>query len=82
MNLEELGALADSIRAEIGVAVLGQREAVDHLLVGLFARGHCLMEGPPGTAKTLLAQSLAAALRLDFGRVPVSYTHLTLPTKA
>lgn len=69
MNLEELGALADRIRAEIGVAVLGQQEAVDQLLVGLFARGHCLMEGPPGTAKTLLAQSLAAALHLDFGRV-------------
>ena len=69
MNLEELGTLADNIRAEIGVAVLGQQEAVDQLLVGLFARGHCLMEGPPGTAKTLLAQSLAAALRLDFGRV-------------
>ena len=69
MNLEELGALADNIRAEISVAVLGQQEAVDQLLVGLFARGHCLMEGPPGTAKTLLAQSLAAALRLDFGRV-------------
>ena len=69
MNLEELGALADNIRAEIGIAVLGQREAVDQLLVGLFARGHCLMEGPPGTAKTLLAQSLAAALRLEFGRI-------------
>jgi len=69
MNLEELGALADQIRAEIGIAVLGQREAVDQLLVGLFARGHCLMEGPPGTAKTLLAQSLSAALHLDFGRV-------------
>lgn len=69
MNLEELGALAETIRAEISVAVLGQQEAVDLLLVGLFARGHCLMEGPPGTAKTLLAQSLSAALRLDFGRV-------------
>ena len=69
MNLEELGALADDIRTGISTAILGQREAVDQLLVGLFARGHCLMEGPPGTAKTLLAQSLAAALQLDFGRI-------------
>jgi MoxR-like ATPase len=69
MNLEELGALAERIRDEISVAVLGQQEAVDLLLVGLFARGHCLMEGPPGTAKTLLAQSVAAALQLEFGRV-------------
>ena len=69
MNLEELGALARRIREEIGVAVLGQEDAVDLLLVGLFARGHCLMEGPPGVAKTLLAQSVAAALQLEFGRV-------------
>jgi len=55
MNLEDLGALASRIREEIGVAVLGQEDAVELLLVGLFARGHCLMEGPPGVAKTLLA---------------------------
>lgn len=69
MNLEDLGALASRIREEIGVAVLGQEDAVELLLVGLFARGHCLMEGPPGVAKTLLAQSVAAALQLEFGRV-------------
>jgi MoxR-like ATPase len=42
---------------------------VDHLLVALFARGHVLLEGPPGTAKTFLAQSFATALGLDFGRI-------------
>lgn len=69
MTLEELAALAGSIKTEIGKAVHGQDGVVDHLLVALFARGHCLLEGPPGTAKTLLAQSLSDALALDFRRI-------------
>ena len=69
MTLDTLRARADALRAEIGRTVLGQEDAVDLLLVALFARGHVLLEGPPGTAKTLLARSFAAALALDFGRV-------------
>jgi MoxR-like ATPase len=69
MNSSELQSLAERIRAEIAIAVHGQDEAIELLLVGMFARGHCLIEGPPGTAKTLLAQSLAAALQLKFGRI-------------
>lgn len=69
MTLETLRDRADALRAEIGRTVLGQEDAVDLLLVALFARGHILLEGPPGTAKTLLARSFAAALALDFGRV-------------
>ncbi|WP_137111245.1 MoxR family ATPase [Rhodobacter sp. SY28-1] len=69
MTLETLRDRADALRAEIGRTVLGQEEAVDLLLVALFARGHILLEGPPGTAKTLLARSFAAALALEFGRV-------------
>lgn len=69
MDLDSFRALADRLRAEIGKAVHGQDRAVDMLLVALFARGHCLLEGPPGTAKTLLAQSLAAALKMEFGRI-------------
>lgn len=69
MNLEELQSLAEKIRAEIGKAVHGQDEIISMLLVALFARGHCLLEGPPGTAKTLLAQSLAASMKMDFGRI-------------
>ncbi|MEM9011646.1 MAG: MoxR family ATPase [Pseudomonadota bacterium] len=69
MTLDDLQTLADLIRAEIGRAVHGQDDAVDLLLTALLARGHCLLEGPPGTAKTLLAQAMAAALHLDFGRI-------------
>ena len=69
MNLGELQGLAQRIRTEIAVAVHGQDEVVELLLVGMLARGHCLVEGPPGTAKTLTAQSLAAALELKFGRI-------------
>ncbi|QHQ33886.1 AAA family ATPase [Algicella marina] len=69
MNLEELREQADLVRTEIGKAVRGQDAAVDMLLTALFSRGHCLLEGPPGTAKTLLAQSLASALAIDFGRI-------------
>ncbi|MEM9429828.1 MAG: MoxR family ATPase [Pseudomonadota bacterium] len=69
MNLDDLHASAERIRTEIAKSVLGQEDAVEMLLIALFARGHCLLEGPPGTAKTLLAQSLAAALRIDFGRI-------------
>jgi MoxR-like ATPase len=69
MTLETLRDRADALRAEIGRTVLGQEEVVDLLLVALFAKGHVLLEGPPGTAKTLLARSFAASLALDFGRV-------------
>jgi len=69
MTLEQVGHLALTIRAEVAKAVVGQSDVVDHLLVGLLAQGHVLLEGPPGTAKTLLAQSFAASLGLDFGRI-------------
>ncbi len=69
LPLPQVGALADAIRAEIGKAVVGQTETVEHLLIALLARGHVLLEGPPGTAKTFLAQCFAAAIGLDFGRI-------------
>ncbi len=69
MSLAEVGALAGAIRGEVAKAIVGQEEIVDHLLIGLMARGHVLLEGPPGTAKTFLAQCFAASLGLDFGRI-------------
>ncbi len=69
MPLEEVGKLAEAIRAEVAKAIVGQTETVDAMLVALMAQGHVLLEGPPGTAKTLLAQCFAGALGLDFGRI-------------
>lgn len=69
MTLETLRTRADALRSEIGKSVLGQEDIVDLLLTALFARGHVLLEGPPGTAKTLLARSFSAALALQFGRI-------------
>ena len=67
--LEQTRQLADAIRAEVGKAIVGQEETVEHLLIALVAQGHVLLEGPPGTAKTFLAQCFAAATGLDFGRI-------------
>ncbi len=69
MSIADVGALAERIRTEVGRAIVGQAETLDLLLIALFARGHVLLEGPPGTAKTLLAQSFARTLRLDFRRI-------------
>mgnify|MGYP001554807081 CR=1 FL=1 len=69
MNVDEVSALAARVREEIGKAIVGQTETVDLLLTALFARGHVLLEGAPGTAKTFLAQCFARTLRLDFGRI-------------
>ena len=69
MNVDEVKPLAEAIKAEIGKAIVGQAETVELLLTALFAGGHILLEGPPGTAKTLLAQSFAQALGLKYGRI-------------
>jgi MoxR-like ATPase len=59
----------DSIRAEIGRIIIGQDRVVDELLVSIFARGHCILEGVPGLAKTLLISTLARTLSLTFSRI-------------
>ncbi|MEL6723868.1 MAG: MoxR family ATPase [Pseudomonadota bacterium] len=69
MDIDAIKALASEIRAEVGKAVIGQAETVDLMLTALFSGGHILLEGPPGTAKTLLTQCFAAAIKLDFGRI-------------
>jgi MoxR-like ATPase len=58
-----------AVRTEVGKAVVGQDAAVSGLLVALLCGGHVLMEGVPGTAKTLLVRTLAAALSVDTRRV-------------
>ena len=65
-SLDALRTLADSVRAEVDKAIVGQDELIDHLLIALMSEGHVLLEGPPGTAKTFLAQCFARATGLDF----------------
>ena len=61
--------LAQKIRTEVHKAIRGQEEAVEASLVALFAGGHALFEGVPGTAKTLLVRALAAACDTEFKRI-------------
>ena len=65
----DVQSFAAAVRAEIAKAVVGQADTVDLMLTALLAGGHILLEGPPGTAKTLVAQCFARAVGLRFGRV-------------
>jgi MoxR-like ATPase len=71
-DLAAVARLAEArrrIQGEIEKRIVGQREVVEHLLVALFARGHCLFVGVPGLAKTLLISTVAEVLHLSFNRI-------------
>jgi MoxR-like ATPase len=71
-DLEAARALKDSydsLRQEIAKVIVGQDAVIEHLLVALLARGHCLLIGVPGLAKTLLIKTLAEVLDLKFSRI-------------
>ena len=57
------------IREQVGRIVVGQEEVVEQLLIAILARGHCLLEGVPGLAKTLMVRSLAESMSLSFHRI-------------
>jgi MoxR-like ATPase len=67
--VRELAEARRLLRAEIEKRIVGQHDVVDHLLVALFARGHCLFVGVPGLAKTLLISTVAEVLNLSFNRI-------------
>jgi MoxR-like ATPase len=67
--VEELAVARRQLLSEIEKRIVGQRDVVDHLLVALFSRGHCLFVGVPGLAKTLLISTVAEALHLTFNRI-------------
>ena len=69
MDLEAVQALHQGVKEQIAKIVVGQDETVALMLVCLLARGHLILEGVPGTAKTLLAQCFGATLSLKFGRI-------------
>jgi MoxR-like ATPase len=68
-QLEQLRAMKDAVLTEVARVIVGQEDAVEALLISLFAQGHVLLEGVPGTAKTLMVRSLSAVLGLQFGRI-------------
>jgi len=67
--IEELGQARDLLKQEIHKVIIGQDEVIELLLLALFCRGHCLMVGVPGLAKTLLVSTVAEVLKLKFKRV-------------
>ncbi|RLA29793.1 MAG: AAA family ATPase, partial [Gammaproteobacteria bacterium] len=67
-----------ALRTEVGKVIIGQADVVEHLLITLLVGGHCLITGMPGTAKTLLVQTLADALGLTFKRI--QFTPDLMPT--
>ncbi|MBN2596137.1 MAG: MoxR family ATPase [Marinifilaceae bacterium] len=69
IDLEELNHLIGQIKYEIKKVIIGQEKNIDLLLVGLFAKGHVLIEGVPGIAKTLSAKLLAKSISSGFSRI-------------
>ncbi len=68
-ELEELRTAHSQIREQISRQIVGQDEVIEQLLMAVFARGHCILEGVPGLAKTLMVHSLAQSLSLEFNRI-------------
>jgi len=69
IDLDEVGRLSNRVLDEVEKAVVGKREAIELLMLGLLADGHVLIEDYPGLAKTLMARSFARATSLDFSRI-------------
>lgn len=69
MDLDQIKLINDNIKAEVGKIIIGQDEALDLIMVSLLSEGHVLLEGVPGTAKTLLVKTIASTLNLKFGRI-------------
>ena len=67
--LEKLSEAYQSVRRELSKVIVGQNEVIEQLMIAIFARGHCLLEGVPGLAKTLMVSTLARTLNLDFSRI-------------
>jgi MoxR-like ATPase len=69
MDVQDIRAITEGVRGEVRKAVIGQDEVIDLMLTSLLVGGHILLEGVPGTAKTMITRSFAAGLRLQFGRI-------------
>jgi MoxR-like ATPase len=68
-RVQDFVAAFEGLRAEVEKVIVGHREIIDHVLIGMFAGGHVLLEGAPGLGKTLLVKTLAEGLELSFSRI-------------
>ncbi|NLG35801.1 MAG: AAA family ATPase, partial [Lentisphaerae bacterium] len=68
-SIDKLGRAYGQIREQMSQVIVGQGDVIDQLLIALFSRGHCLLEGVPGLAKTLMISTLARCLSMSFSRV-------------
>lgn len=68
-QLDILSAKCNDLKAEIAKVIVGQEEVINQLLITIFSRGHCLLVGVPGLAKTLLVNTIAKTLGLSFNRI-------------
>jgi MoxR-like ATPase len=67
--VERLNEAYRKITGELGKVIVGQKRVIEELLIGMFAGGHCLLQGVPGLAKTLMVRTLADTLNLSFNRI-------------
>jgi len=67
--VEKLGQARDAIVTELRKTIVGMEDVIDEMMIAIFARGHCLLVGVPGLAKTLLVSSLAETMSLGFKRI-------------
>jgi MoxR-like ATPase len=67
--LEGLKQAYARVREELGQVIVGQDQVVDQLLIAIFSQGHCILEGVPGLAKTLMVSTLASTLQMSFNRI-------------
>ena len=68
-RVQEFVAAFERLRAEVEKVIVGHRDIINHVLIGMFAGGHVLLEGAPGLGKTLLIKTLAEGLELSFSRI-------------
>jgi MoxR-like ATPase len=68
-SVQRLNEAYKQITTEISKVIVGQSQVIEELMVAMFARGHCLLVGVPGLAKTLMIRCVADALSLDFNRI-------------
>ncbi|MGY8769534.1 MAG: AAA family ATPase [Pirellulales bacterium] len=68
-SVQRIAAAREKLQEQLGQIIVGQTEVIEELLICLVSRGHCLLEGVPGLAKTLLISTLSEALNLSFSRI-------------